>query len=114
MFKIDTKISIPIILILFMVQYIMKGPYYVLIKRYYNNFTTGDKRVKIATVNNLVENIIASVLVFGASYVLDAVPVKYTLLIVGCISVILVLILLEYMKATVGLKMEEYPKKEIL
>ena len=114
MFKIDTKISIPIILTLFMVQYIMKGPYYILIKRYYNNFTTGEKRVKIATVNNLVENIIASVLVFGASYVLDAVPVKFTLVIVGCISVIAVLILLDYMRNTVGLKMEQYGKKEIL
>ena len=97
-----------------MVQYIMKGPYYILIKRYYNNFTTGEKRVKIATVNNLVENIIASVLVFGASYVLDAVPVKFTLVIVGCISVIAVLILLDYMRNTVGLKMEQYGKKEIL
>lgn len=114
MFNINTKISIPTILILFIVQYIMKGPYYVLIKRYFNNFTNSEKRVKIATVNNLVENIIASVLVFGASFVLDVLPIKYTLIIVGGILVIIVLILLEYMRTTVGLKMEEYGRKEIL
>lgn len=114
MFKIDTKISIPIILILFTVQYIMKGPYYVLIKRYFNNFTNSEKRVKIATVNNLVENIIASLLVFGASFILDILPINYTLIIIGCILVIAVLILLDHMRTTVGLKMEQYGKKEIL
>lgn len=114
MFRIDTKISIPIILILFTVQYIMKGPYYVLIKRYFNNFTNSEKRVKIATVNNLVENLIASMLIFGASFILDLVPINYTLIVIGCIFTILMVILLDYMKHTVGLKMEEYGKKEIL
>ena len=92
----------------------MKGPYYVLIKRYLNNFTNSEKRVKIATVNNLVENIIASLLVFGASFILDILPINYTLIIIGCILVIAVLILLDHMRTTVGLKMEQYGKKEIL
>ena len=71
MFNIDTKISIPIIIVLFILQYIMRGPYYVLIKRYLNNFTDSQKRVKIATVNNLLENFIASILMFASSFVLD-------------------------------------------
>ena len=63
---------------------------------------------------NLVENIIASLLVFGASFILDILPINYTLIIIGWILVITVLILLDYMRNTVGLKMEEYGKKEIL
>lgn len=114
MLKIDTKISIPIILILFTVQYIMKGPYYVLVKRYFNNFTNSEKRVKIATVNNLVENLIASCLIFGASFVLNILPINYTLVIIGIISVTAMVALLDYMKKTVGLKMEQYGKREIL
>ncbi len=114
MFKIDTKISIPIILILFTIQYIMKGPYYVLIKRYFNNFTNSEKRVKISTVNNIVENLIASILIFGASFILNIIPINYTLIVIGVVSVIAMALLLDYMKGTVGLKMESYGKREIL
>ena len=114
MIKIDTKISIPNILILFALQYIMKGPYYVLIKRYFNNFTNSEKRIKIATVNNLVENLIASILIFGTSFILNIIPANYTLIIVGTIFSISMILLLNYMKSTVGLRMEQYGKKEIL
>ncbi len=114
MFKIDTKISIPIILILFTIQYIMKGPYHVLIKRYFNNFTNSEKRVKIATVNNIVENLIASILIFGASFILKIIPINYTLIVIGLVSLIAMALLLDYMKGTVGLKMESYGKREIL
>lgn len=112
--KIDVKYSMPIIFVVFAVQYIMKGPYYVLIKRYFNNFTNSESRIKIATVNNFAENLIVSVLIFGASFVLDIVPVSETLIIVGIVVTALTLILLRYMKKTVGLKAEQYGKKEIL
>lgn len=114
MLKLDSRISIPIIFIIFSIQYIMKGPYNVIIKRYFNNFTDSQKRVKIATVNNLIENLIASILMFGASFILGILPVDYTLIIIGCISVISTVLLLDYMRDTVGLKMEQYGKKEIL
>lgn len=114
MLNIDTKVSIPIILIIFTIQYIMKGPYYILIKRYLNNFTNSAKRVKIATVNNIVENTLASILIFGASFILDILHINYTLIIIGCIAIIIVCLLLKYMKNTVGLKAEQYSKKEIL
>lgn len=114
MLKLDNKITIPIIFIIFSIQYIMKGPYNIIIKRYFNNFTDSQKRVKIATVNNLIENLIASALIFGASYILEILPIDYTLIIVGCISVISMVLLLDYMRGTVGLKMEQYSKKEIL
>lgn len=114
MFNINTKIIVPIVLILFTVQYITKGPYYVLIKRYLNNFTDGEKRVKIATVNNLIENAIVAILIFGASSILDVLPIDITLIIIGCISTICVVIVLDKMRHTVGLKPDEYSKKEIL
>lgn len=108
------KITISCILLLFAVQYIMKGPYYVLIKQYFNNFTTSEKRIKIATANNLCENAIASSLILGASYILNHIPIAYTTIIIGCIAILGVVLLLDYMRETVGLKPEEYGKKEIL
>ena len=109
-----TSVIITLVLILFVIQYIMRGPYYVLIKQYFNNFTNSEKRVRIATANNLCENAIASCLVFGASYILELIHVEYTMIIVGCIAIIGFVLLLDYMRSTVGLKPEEYSKKEIL
>lgn len=114
MFDINIKIMFPIVFALFTIQYMTKGPYYVLIKRYLNNFTNGEKRVKIATVNNLIENLAVSILVFGASSIINILPIDTTLIIIGCISTISVTIALDKMRYTVGLKPEEYSKKEIL
>lgn len=108
------EIKMWIILIIFAIQHAKKGPYYVLIKRYFNNFTTSDKRIKISTVNNLCENAIASAVIFMASYLLENVQIQYTTIIIGCISTVFFVSLLDYMKQTVGLKPEEYSKKEIL
>ena len=40
--------------------------------------------------------------------------VQYTLIIVGCVMTIVIVLMLDYMRGTVGLKMEEYGKKEII
>lgn len=112
--KFSEMTTIVLIFGLFIIQYIMKGPYYVLIKQYFNNFTNSEKRIKIATINNLCENAIASCLVFGASYILNYISITYSTIIIGCIFVIAIVLLLDYMRGTVGLKPEEYSKKEIL
>lgn len=112
--NIPYSIILPIILVIFALQYGLRGPYYILIKQYLNNFTNSEKRVKISTANNLIENLIASILVFVASWILDVFNVQYTLIIVGCVMTIGIVLMLDYMRGTVGLKMEEYGKKEII
>lgn len=108
------EIMVPIILVIYAIQYIMKGPYYVLIKQYFNNFTNSEKRIKISTANNIAESLISSLLVLGASCILENVSIQYTLIIIGCIEIITVVLLLDNMRKTVGLKMEQYGKKELL
>lgn len=112
--NIKSNIIVPIVIVLFAIQYIMKGPYSVLIKQYFNNFTTSQTRVKISTINNLCESLIASIMVFLASYILEFIQIQYTLIIIGCIFIISIVLLLDYMRDTVGLKMEEYEKGEII
>lgn len=112
--KLPIQITIVLIFILFIIQYITKGPYYILIKQYFNNFTNSEKRLKIATANNLCENAIASLLIFLASAILNYVSTAYTIIILGCIFTALIVVLLDKMRQTVGLKPEEYSKKEIL
>jgi len=108
------ELTLTIILILFGAQYALTGPYYISIKQYLNNFTNSEKRVKISTAKNIIENLIASVILFAASAILDVFEVKYTLIIVGGILAIAIVLLLDYMRGTVGLKMEDYGKKEII
>lgn len=108
------EILIPIILVIFAIQYMLRGPYYILIKRYLNNFTNSEKRVKISTANNMLENLIASILVFAASWILKMFDVQYALIIIGCVLSIVIVLMLDYMRGKVGLKMEEYGKKEII
>ena len=91
-----------------------KGPYFILIKRYLNNFTNSEKRIRIATINNIFENAIAAILIFGASFILEHTAVSYATLLIGGIFVIVITLLLDYMKTRVGLKPEEYSDREIL
>ena len=107
------EVTATIIIGLIIITNCTKGPYYVLIKRYLNNFTNSEKRVRIATVNNMFENAIASLLVFGASFVLKYINITFTTMIIGCVFIIIFVLLLDFMKTRVGLEPEEYDKNEI-
>lgn len=108
------QIITPLIFILYIVQYIMKGPYYILIKQYLNNFTDSKTRIRISAANNLFENLFVAVVLFAVSYIVEILPISQALIIIGTISVIIVVILLEYMKETVGKKPEKYGKRDFL
>ena len=114
LWKIDIHIILPIILVFFIVQYSMKGPYYVLIRQYLNNFTNSEKRIKITTANNLFENFVVAILLFAFSAILENVNISYALLIVGCIMLLLVTWVLEYMRNRVGKRAEEYTKRDLI
>ena len=103
-----------IILLLIVIATCTKGPYYVLIKRYLNNFTNSEKRIRIATVNNLLENAISSSLLFASSFILEYINITYTTIIIGSIFTIVLILLLDFMRDKVGLQPEEYTKNEIL
>ena len=114
MLKLKFEVTIAITVVFLVIQCVTKGPYYVLIKRYFNNFTTSEKRIQIATANNLCENLIASLLIYGASFVLDFTTVQNTMIMVGLVFLVLFVLLLDSMRKTVGLKPEQYSEKEIL
>ena len=84
-------ISLEILLLLFAFMAILKGPYYTLI-RY---------------------SIAKSAISFFASFLLGITTTSYVFVILGCVITIFFVLLLDYMKDKVGLKPEEYDKKEI-
>lgn len=113
MIGLNFGLTLEIILIMMAIQYAIKGPYYTLIKRYLNNFTTSALRTKISLITGLLYSIFSALLRFFCSFLLGITTTSYVYVIIGCIFTVFFIFLLDYMKNTVGLKPEEYSEKEI-
>ena len=110
--NISYGVNVATVLIVFLVQYIVKGPFYPLIKQYMNNFTTTKLRTKISSSFNLLENILRFLVTFMASNLLRITTTANTFTILGCVLGIIVILMLDNMKTKVGLKPEEYSEKD--
>lgn len=110
-FNIQT--TMVVVLGVFLIQYIAKGPFYTLIRQYMNNFTTTSLRNKISSSFNLLESLFRSLISFTVSFLLRYTTTNYVLVMVGCIFTLIVVLMLDNMRKKVGLKPEEYPEKEI-
>lgn len=113
MSNLSFKATLIWILVIFLVQYIARGPFYTLIRRYLNNFTTSSLRSKITSSYNLVESSTRSVIALTASFLLRITTASNATLVLGCILTLFVVLMLDKMSHKVGLKPEEYAKKEI-
>lgn len=101
-----------VVLIVFLVQYIVRGPFYPLIKRYMNNFTTASLRTKISSSFNLLENILRFAITFVASNLLRVTSTANTFTVLGCILGIVVVLMLDNMRKKVGLRPEQYNERD--
>ena len=108
-----SKSSLILIVVLFAIQYAIKGPYIGLITRYLNNFTNRSIRPKISALRYLTANFATAILSFICSGLLAITTTANTFIIIGCITTIGVILLLYYMKDKVGLKPEEYSDEDI-
>ena len=109
----NTAICLEVILLMFTLQYIAKGPFYTLIKRYLNSFTHSSIRTRISAASELSYSIVRAVIAFICSALLEITNTAHVFVILGCVFTIFFIFLIDYMKDTVGLKPEEYSKKEI-
>lgn len=107
------KATLVILIALFLIQFIAKGAFYTLIKRYLNNFTNSAMRNKITSAYNLVESIARAGVALIASWLLKITTASNAMLVIGCILTIVIVLLLDRMRNKVGLRPEEYSKKEI-
>lgn len=106
-------LTLIMVILLFTVQFIAKGPFYTLIRRYLNNFTTASLRGKISSYYNLIESLARSLISLFASLLLRYIDSAGTICIIGCVLTIILILLTDKMKYKVGLKPEEYKKSEI-
>ena len=105
--------TLVILIALFLIQFIAKGAFYTLIKRYLNNFTNSAMRNKITSAYNLIESIARATVALITSWLLKITTASNAMLVIGCILTIIIVLLLDKMRNKVGLKPEEYSKKEI-
>ena len=110
--KIDNFIFF-VIMFLFIIQNILKGPYRTLIVRYMNNFTNKSIRTKLATIESLAYYSISVIFSLTSSYLLKITSTANALLTIGIISTFSIGTLLYLMKGRVGLKPEEYPDEDL-
>ncbi len=107
------SLNVATVIIVFLVQYIAKGPFYPLIKRYLNNFTNSNVRTKISSAFNFLENLLRFLITFLASSMLRIMTTANTFIFLGCILGIIVVLMLDNMRKKVGLKPEQYSEKDI-
>lgn len=100
------------LLIVFLIQYITKGPFYTLIRQYLNNFTNSDLRTKISSSYNMLESLFRSVICLFSSFLLRYTTTANTFTIIGCIATVIIVLMLDNMRKKVGLKPEEYKEKD--
>ena len=112
-FNSNYTLTIIIMMLAFFIQFISKGAFYTLIKQYLNNFTNTDLRAKISSLYNMLESLLRSIISFLASFLLRYTTTANAFVIVGCVSTVIIIILLDNMRKKVGLKPEEYDEKDI-
>ena len=111
---INFTVSLTIILIMLFIVGIIKGPYYTLIKRYFNSFSNPTVNTKIYSIHSILNALMRTILSFFTSFLLGITTTSYTFVILGCILFIFFIFLLDYMKTRIGLKPEEYPEEDLI
>ena len=102
-----------LLLLMITLNFVVKGPYYILIKQYLNSFCDSNMRIKIYSANLFFEYIVTAAISMSCSFLLNYFTNTVTTLIIGIVSTIIMLLLIKYMSSRVGLKPEEYSKTDI-
>lgn len=102
-----------VIIILFIIQNILKGPYRSLIVRYMNNFTNKSIRTKLATIESIGYYGMSVLFSLMCSFLLERTSTAITFIIIGVVSAFLIGTVLYLMKGRVGLKPEQYPAEDL-
>ena len=87
--------------------------YYILAERYSKKFSTPKTRSRISFATEFTTNIIEATAVFLAGMLLDATNIRFATIFIGLAFLALFVLGLDYMRTRVGLKLEEYDKKDI-
>ena len=105
-------VLIPFLLILCM-QGISMGVYDIYMKRYLSTFVNMKNRTLIITIGNIVENLGRFIVLFIGGIILDNMKIQTSYILIGIVSTVIMLAIVNFMKKRVGLNPEEYKETDI-
>ena len=111
--NVDYNLQLTIVVLSFALIYIAKGFYQVLRSRYLNNFSNSKILHNLYSVDTILENLSRMIMTFIGSLILIKLDIKYAIMIMGIAFTIIAIIVSRYMKTRVGLKPEQYKRKDI-
>lgn len=77
------------------------------------NFMTPEMLTKIYAVYSLIASLFRMTASAIGSYLLTFMTIEYAMVVIGILFTIVILIFSQYMKTRIGLKPEEYTKKDV-
>ena len=104
---------VAIIVITYIIRYMGMGLYYALIKKYITNFTNVEVANKVYSAHGLVTGLGNFLICELGSILVGYNNTKISMIILGATSLVVMLIILKYMETRVGLKPQEYRKRDI-
>ena len=111
--KIPNFVIISIIIINYVIRYTDTGLYYVLIKKYMTNFTNVEVANKVYAANELVTGLGNSIICIFGAIIVSHNNIMKSMIIFGIVFFLIIMMVLQYMKIRVGLKPNDYRKKDI-
>ena len=78
-----------------------------------NNFTNRNIRPKLTALNYLLSNLLTAGISLSCSWLLSITTTANTFMIIGCVTTIVAVLLLDYMRGRVGLKPDQYSKEDL-
>lgn len=103
-----------VIIFTYILRYYDKGVFQILKKRYMGNFMTPEILTKIYAGNSIIASIFRMLAGAIGSYLLTIMTIQYAMVVVGISFSVITLLFAIYMKTRIGLKPEEYTKKDVV
>ena len=104
----------PVILFLMTIPFMVQGPYFVLIRKYYNNFTDHNKRVRIQGTKLIAQKSTSTIFLLIAAGIAALTEDIYTPLFISGIFFILMVIIIDVIRGSLGKKPKEYSEDDII
>ena len=111
--KLPFYIIVNAVTIMFGIQLAIKGPYQTLIRQYLSSFSTSSMRVKIMSASNILEGLVTGIISLIGAWLLSFTDTANASIVIGIGSLSITIALITYMQTRLGLKPEEYPRKDI-
>ena len=107
------QIIIPIVLMMYAMQKVSTSIWWVLESKYIKSFTKENTRGKITFAYEFIQCVAASIFSTLAGFLLKVVTIEKSFVIIGLVSFVCMLYVLEYMRTRFGLKPKEYTKQDL-